>query len=206
MQVYDLARLRDGFDLILFLGVLYHLRHPLLAIDIVAERLRGRLLLQTVTLPGPAADEQPHDVGIDERERLAEPGWPHAAFIEHRLAGDPTNWWAADDACVRAMARSAGLRVVEPPGHEIYVCGSARRATTGARRGSTSFARRRARVSNGRSAARHEPHLFRALHGKRTSGAGERCDQAAWSRPSKLGLGPKMRSDSSTTSGVKTLR
>jgi len=123
MQVYDLARVRDEFDLILFLGVLYHLRHPLLAIDIVAERLRGRLILQTMTLPGPAATgEQAHDVGIDERERLAEPGWPHAAFIEHRLAGDPTNWWAADDACVRAMARSAGLRVVETPGHEIYVC------------------------------------------------------------------------------------
>jgi tRNA (mo5U34)-methyltransferase len=43
-------------------------------------------------------------------------------FIEHRLAGDPTNWWIVDTACLEAMLRSAGLRVVERPGHELYVC------------------------------------------------------------------------------------
>jgi tRNA (mo5U34)-methyltransferase len=61
-------------------------------------------------------------VSIGERGRLLEPGWPRAAFIEHRLADDPTNWWAPDDACVRAMVRSAGMRVADAPGHEIYVC------------------------------------------------------------------------------------
>ena len=122
MQVYELAASDSAFDLILFLGVLYHLRHPLLALDIVSERLRGRLILQTLTMPGPERAAQPEDIGIDERDRLAEPGWPRAAFIEHQLAGDPTNWWAPDDACVRAMARSSGLRVLDTPGHEIYVC------------------------------------------------------------------------------------
>jgi tRNA (mo5U34)-methyltransferase len=48
------------------------------------------------------------------------------AFIEHELAGDPTNWWAPTHACVEAMVRSAGLEVVERPGHEIYVCGRRR--------------------------------------------------------------------------------
>ena len=33
-----------------------------------------------------------------------------------------TNWWAANHAGVEAMLRSAGLAVVERPGHEIYVC------------------------------------------------------------------------------------
>jgi tRNA (mo5U34)-methyltransferase len=59
---------------------------------------------------------------MEERHRLAEPGWPAMAFIEHRLAGDPTNWWAPNDACVDAMARSAGLEPVARPGHEIVVC------------------------------------------------------------------------------------
>jgi tRNA (mo5U34)-methyltransferase len=122
MQVYDLARVDEGFDLILFLGVLYHLRHPLLAIDLVAERLDGRLILQTLTMPGEAPVQAPPDLGLDEREALTAPGWPRAGFIEHSLAGDPTNWWAPDDACVQAMLRSAGLRVTETPGHEIYVC------------------------------------------------------------------------------------
>jgi tRNA (mo5U34)-methyltransferase len=44
------------------------------------------------------------------------------AFIEHHLAGDPTNWWAPDHAAVLALLRSAGLRVLANPGHEIYVC------------------------------------------------------------------------------------
>ena len=44
------------------------------------------------------------------------------AFVEHRLADDPTNWWVLDEACVVATARSAGLHVVARPGHEIYVC------------------------------------------------------------------------------------
>jgi tRNA (mo5U34)-methyltransferase len=122
MTVYDLARTGDAFDLILFLGVLYHLRHPLLAIDAVAERLRGRLIFQTLTMPGAPPQPTPADVSIDERERLTAAGWPRAAFIEHRLAGDPTNWWAPDDACVRAMLRSAGLRITATPGHELYVC------------------------------------------------------------------------------------
>jgi len=122
MQVYDLAGLPESFDLILFLGVLYHLRHPLLALDVVVERLRGRLVLQTLTMPGDGAMDTPPDIGIGERERLTRPGWPRAAFIEHRLADDPTNWWAPDDACVRAMLRSAGVYVIDAPGHEIYVC------------------------------------------------------------------------------------
>jgi tRNA (mo5U34)-methyltransferase len=122
MTVYDLARIADEFDLILFLGVLYHLRHPLLALDAVAERLRGVLIVQTLTMPGEQPQPTPDDISIDERHRLTEPGWPRAAFIEHRLAGDGTNWWALDDACVQAMLRSAGLRVTATPGHEIYVC------------------------------------------------------------------------------------
>jgi len=122
LTVYDLARIDEQFDLILFLGVLYHLRHPLLAIDAVAERLRGTMIFQTLTMPGERPRPTPDDISIDARDQLTKPGWPRAAFIERRLAGDPTNWWAPDDACVQAMLRSAGLRVAAQPGHEIYVC------------------------------------------------------------------------------------
>jgi tRNA (mo5U34)-methyltransferase len=44
------------------------------------------------------------------------------AFIEHRLAGDPTNWWAANHAGVEAMLRSSGLRIIARPGQELYLC------------------------------------------------------------------------------------
>jgi tRNA (mo5U34)-methyltransferase len=43
------------------------------------------------------------------------------AFIEHRFANDPTNWWAPNHAGVEAMLRASGMRVTERLGHEIYL-------------------------------------------------------------------------------------
>lgn len=37
ISVYDVARLEEKFDLVIFMGVLYHLRHPLLALDLLHE-------------------------------------------------------------------------------------------------------------------------------------------------------------------------
>lgn len=121
-SVYDLVEVEGRFDVVLFMGVLYHLRYPQLALDVVAERVGGTLVLQTLTMPGEEPLGTPEDLGIGERGRLLEPGWPRAAFVEHRLAGDPTNWWVPNAACVEAMARSAGMRVSERPGHEIWIC------------------------------------------------------------------------------------
>ncbi|HEU5033487.1 MAG TPA: TIGR04290 family methyltransferase [Mycobacteriales bacterium] len=122
LGVYDLARLDEQFDLVLFMGVLYHLRYPLLALDLVAERVSGRLVFQTLTLPGEEHVDPPEDLSLDERHRLLDPGWPAMAFVENRMAGDPTNWWLANASGVEAMLRSAGLRVTARPGHEIWVC------------------------------------------------------------------------------------
>jgi tRNA (mo5U34)-methyltransferase len=122
MQVYDLARHDGEYDLVLFMGVLYHLRHPLLALDLIARRTRRLLVLQTLTIPAPREVETPIDVPLDEPERLAQPGWPAMAFIEHRLAGDPTNWWAPNAAGVEAMARSAGVEPFARPADDILLC------------------------------------------------------------------------------------
>lgn len=121
-QVYDLARGYKPFDIVLFLGVFYHLRYPQLALDIVCRLARKQLVFQTLTMPGDDVSLVPADVPIDDRAALAAPGWPHMAFIEHRLAGDPTNWWAPNHAAVLSLLRSAGMRVIHQPGDEMYVC------------------------------------------------------------------------------------
>jgi tRNA (mo5U34)-methyltransferase len=121
-SVYDLVEVEGRFEVVLFMGVLYHLRYPLLALDIVAEKAGETLVLQTLTMPGEGSPGTPEDIEIGERKRLLGPDWPRAAFIEHKLAGDPTNWWAADPACVEAMARSAGLRIADHPAHEVWIC------------------------------------------------------------------------------------
>jgi tRNA (mo5U34)-methyltransferase len=121
-QVYDLARWTERFDLVLFLGVFYHLRYPLLGLDLVAERAKRLLLFQTLTMPGTAVADTPEDQDFNDREPLAEAGWPKMAFIEKKLAGDITNWWAPNHAGVEALLRSSGLRVLSRPGHEMYLC------------------------------------------------------------------------------------
>jgi tRNA (mo5U34)-methyltransferase len=121
-SVYELAGGGEQFDLVWFLGVLYHLRHPLLALDILREVTSRQMVLQTLTMPGESAMEPPASIGLFDREWLTRAGWPRMAFIELALENDPTNWWAPDHACVEAMVRSAGFSVTARPGHEIYIC------------------------------------------------------------------------------------
>jgi tRNA (mo5U34)-methyltransferase len=122
MQVYELARWTQAFDLVLFMGVFYHLRYPNLALDLVSARVRKYLVFQTLTIPGEESVAIPEDLPLEERNRLRDPGWPRMAYIEKCVAGDPTNWWVPNHACVMSLLSGAGLRVVCRPGHEIYVC------------------------------------------------------------------------------------
>jgi tRNA (mo5U34)-methyltransferase len=122
LGVYELDQLDEQFDLVLFMGVLYHLRHPLLGIDLVADRVRGTLVVQTLTVDTPPSPGTPADVPYEDRDALRDPAWPSMAFVEHSLAGDPTNWWVPSGSAVEAMLRSAGLRVVDHPLHETWIC------------------------------------------------------------------------------------
>jgi tRNA (mo5U34)-methyltransferase len=121
MQVYDLAHTGEQYDLVIFMGVLYHLRYPMLGLDIVTQKVKRLMVFQTLTMPGMEVYEQTDQLGIEDRTPMLEPGWPKLAFIEHRLANDPTNWWAPNHAGVEAMLRASGMRVTERLGHEIYL-------------------------------------------------------------------------------------
>ena len=121
MQVYDLASVDEKWDLIWFMGVLYHLRYPLLALDILAEKNTRMMMFQTLSMPGDKAPENPYDREINDRDDLLTPGWPKMAFIEHKFAGDPTNWWLSNESCIEAMLRSCGYKITGKPGHEVFV-------------------------------------------------------------------------------------
>lgn len=122
MDVYDLASLGRGFDLVLFLGVFYHLRYPLLGLDIVTSLAEGTLFFQTLTIPQDGWIECPRDLTIMDRDRMLVSAWPKMAFIEHSLEGDPTNWWVPNQAAIEAMLRSCGWQSMQYIGEEIYVC------------------------------------------------------------------------------------
>lgn len=121
-EVYGLAEIQERFDLVWFMGVLYHLRYPLLALDLIADKVRRKLVLQTLMMAGEEQMEVPEDLAFEDRERMHARGFPKMAFLEHKFAGDPTNWWMVNHAGLVAMLSSAGLRVVEQPDEETYVC------------------------------------------------------------------------------------
>lgn len=91
-EVLDLSPAILGtFDLVLFLGVLYHMRHPLLALERVAAMVKrgGTLIVETHTIP---------DSGNVMRF------YPGSEWRD-----DPTNWWGPSVDCVMSMLRDVGF-------------------------------------------------------------------------------------------------
>lgn len=123
LDVYDVAELRERFDLVLFMGVFYHLRHPLLALDRIREHVAGDMLVfQSMLRGAPDIAEVAEDYPITERAHFDAPGYPKMHFVEDRYSNDGTNWWIPNRACVEAMLRSSGFVVTDHPEEEVYVC------------------------------------------------------------------------------------
>jgi tRNA (mo5U34)-methyltransferase len=123
LSVYDLGQLGERFDVVLFMGVLYHLRHPLLALDLIHEHVAKDLLVFQSMQRG-STDVMPVDENYTfwQTDHFDDSRYPKMHFIEHRYADDPTNWWAPNSACVEAMLRSAGFAIVQHPETEVYIC------------------------------------------------------------------------------------
>jgi len=123
LSVYDVGQLGEKFDLVIFMGVLYHLRHPLLALDLIHENVAADMLLfQTMQRGSRDVDPVADDYSFWDVEHFDRPGYPKMHFIEKRYSQDPTNWWAPNRACTEAMLRSAGFEIAAHPEEEVYLC------------------------------------------------------------------------------------
>ncbi len=128
LSVYDLAKLGERFDLVIFMGVLYHLRHPLLALDLIWEHVASDLLLyQSLQRGSEEVAQVKTDYDFFDDAHFDTPGYPKLHFIEQKYAGDPTNWWAPNAAASAAMLRSAGFEIVDQPEAEVFLCRRAER-------------------------------------------------------------------------------
>jgi tRNA (mo5U34)-methyltransferase len=126
--VYDVAKLGEKFDIVLFMGVLYHLRHPLLALDLLREHVvRDLLVFQSLMRGSSDLREFADDYPFWETSMFDDPAYPRMYFVEHCYSHDPTNWWIPNLACAEAMLRSAGFDIVDHPEDEVLIC---RRADT----------------------------------------------------------------------------
>jgi len=129
LSVYDVGALGERFDWVIFMGVLYHLRHPLLALDLIREHVAGgHMLFQTMQQGTDAVlqvpDDHPfHKPGtVQPPDYFDNPAYPKMHFIEKSFAHDWTNWWAPNAACSQAMLRAAGFEIEAQPEPEVYIC------------------------------------------------------------------------------------
>jgi tRNA (mo5U34)-methyltransferase len=123
LSVYDVGTLDEQFDIVLFLGVLYHLRHPLLALDLIHEHVaRDLLVFQSMQRGSTEIEPLEADYPFTDVEVFDRPGFPKLHFIERCYAGDPTNWWAPNRACSEALLRSAGFAIIARPEEEVFIC------------------------------------------------------------------------------------
>ncbi len=100
----DLGR----FDVVFFLGVLYHLREPLTALERLAEITREVAIIETAALAAPEF----------ARDRCLFEFFPGA-----ELNDDPTNWWAPNQAALIGACRAAGFTRMVPTVPESETAG-----------------------------------------------------------------------------------
>jgi tRNA (mo5U34)-methyltransferase len=123
LSVYDVAILQEKFDLVLFMGVLYHLRHPLLALDLIRDHVvKDWFVFQSMQRGSSQAAPLEENYHFWEEAIFEDPSFPRLSFIEHQYAGDPTNWWIPNRACVEGLLRSSGFEILSHPEREVYVC------------------------------------------------------------------------------------
>ena len=128
LSVYDVGALREKFDVVLFLGVLYHLRHPLLALDLIHEHVAADLLLfQSMQRGSKDVVGLQKDYDFWTTSIFDDDAYPKLHFIEHKYAQDWANWWVPNRACAEAMLRSAGFEIVGHPEDEVFICKRAER-------------------------------------------------------------------------------
>lgn len=88
MSVYELDQLPSKFDCVLFFGVIYHLYHPMLALEKIREKCRGKMILETSCIFSQS---------------------PTMRFVWEENP-DPSTYWRFSPNCLKGMCKLAGFR------------------------------------------------------------------------------------------------
>jgi tRNA (mo5U34)-methyltransferase len=108
MSVYDVRKEITGmFDVIFCFGTLYHLRHPLLALDLLASVCREEIYVESAILD----DFSPYRGGFGQ-------GYPGSQMVmefypDNQYGDNKTNWWVPTLTCLMHLVRAAGFDEVE---------------------------------------------------------------------------------------------
>lgn len=106
MSVYDLIR-DCPFDIVFCFGVLYHLKHPLLALEKISEVCDGALYVETASLDECSPYQGGVGHGFNKNERVME-FYPGKEYGENK-----SNWWIPTLECLGLMMSTVGFKDVE---------------------------------------------------------------------------------------------
>jgi tRNA (mo5U34)-methyltransferase len=130
-SVYAVDEIAGQFDLVFFMGLFYHLRYPLFALDKVIQKVKGSLIFQTMTRGSRQVRQWEKDYSFWNEEIFREPDFPAMYFVEHSYSSDYTNWWIPNRAAVEGMLRSSGLEIQARPEAETWICSPVRATRNG---------------------------------------------------------------------------
>ena len=108
ISVYEVSEAALGrFDIVFCFGTIYHLRHPLLALDRLAALCNEAIFVESAILD----DYSPYWGGLGH-------GYPGRQMVmefypDDRYGGNATNWWVPTLECLSAMTRAAGFAKTE---------------------------------------------------------------------------------------------
>jgi tRNA (mo5U34)-methyltransferase len=116
-SVYDASKLLNAqFDFIMYLGVFYHLKHPILGFEEIARILspQGIVYIEGELLVNYAETLDNHAVSGDFAEQLGQSDVPLTLCYPGMYKGT-SNWFVPNLACFKGWLQASGLEIVDYP-------------------------------------------------------------------------------------------
>lgn len=116
LDAHQIPSIQEQFDLIVFTGILYHLKNPLFVVEALGNICRDAILVESEIIPDHPENCVYVRQGPPGAVRLTPVHKGMMKFVEaDEINGDPTNWWVPDTECVKGMLRVAGFKYFSKP-------------------------------------------------------------------------------------------
>lgn len=102
ISVYDIEPL-GKFDIVFCFGILYHLKHPLLALEKISEVCDGSIYIETASLDEYSPYQGGIGHGFNRCENVME------FYPTNQYGNNDSNWWAPTLQCLGTMLFSVGF-------------------------------------------------------------------------------------------------
>ena len=115
-DAHDMTHRDERFDLVLFTGILYHLKNPLAVLEDLGQLCSDAIVVETEAMPEKRQNRVFVRIGRYGHAKVTECQTGLMKFIESdELYDDGSNWWVPDTECVKGMLRTAGFKYFSAP-------------------------------------------------------------------------------------------